>query len=76
MHCLVCGAKLKAELCHGKSGREAIMLSCPEDGRHFRAFINEPKVTSGIKSENLTMEEVLVRCKEINARNLKITKRP
>jgi len=64
MNCLVCGTKLKAELCHGKKGREAIMLSCPNDGRHFRAFINEPKVVSGIRAENLTVEEVLARCNE------------
>ena len=62
MNCLICGTKLKAELCHRKRGREAIMLSCPNDGRHFRAFINESKVVSGIRTENITIEEVLARC--------------
>ena len=66
MNCLVCGAKLKVELCHGKKGREAIMLSCPNDGRHFRAFINEPKVIAGMTKENLAIEEVVRQCREIN----------
>ena len=66
MNCLVCGAKLEVELCHGKKGRKAIMLSCPNDGRHFRAFINEPKVISGMTKENLTLEEVVRQCSEIN----------
>jgi hypothetical protein len=66
MDCLVCGAKLKVGLCHGKKGRGAIMLSCPNDGRHFRAFINEPRVISGMTQENLALEEVVKRCNEIN----------
>ena len=66
MNCLVCGTKLKVELCHGKKGREAIMLSCPNDGRHFRAFINEPKVISGMTKENLAIEEVIRQCSEVN----------
>lgn len=66
MNCIVCGTKLKAELCHGKRGREAIMLSCPNDGRHFRAFINEPKVISGMTKENLVIEEVVRQCSEVN----------
>lgn len=66
MNCLVCGAKLKVELCHGKKGREAIMFSCPNDGRHFRAFINEPRVISGMTKENLAIEEVVRQCSEVN----------
>ena len=38
--CPVCSASLDVRLAHGKkSGKPFIMLVCPVDGRHFRAFI-------------------------------------
>ena len=38
--CLVCGEFLSMRLARGrKSGKPFIMLLCPHDGRHFRAFI-------------------------------------
>ena len=59
MNCMVCGTKLKLNICQGKKGRKAIMLSCPNDGRHFRAFINEPKVVEGVSELNLPLEKAL-----------------
>ena len=40
--CLICGGPLIVRLAHGrKSGKPFVMLVCPRDGRHFRAFIND-----------------------------------
>lgn len=38
--CLICQQPLAVRLARGrKSGKPFIMLICPNDGRHFRAFI-------------------------------------
>ena len=40
--CLICGEPLTVRLARGrKSGKPFIMLICPQDGRHFRGFIND-----------------------------------
>ena len=40
--CIVCKAPLSFRLTKGrKSAKPSIMLICPNDGRHFRAFIND-----------------------------------
>ena len=40
--CLVCRKPLSLRLAKGrKSGKPSIMLICPADGRHFRAFISD-----------------------------------
>ncbi len=40
--CLICGTPLALRLAKGrKSGKPFIMLLCPQDGRHFRGFIND-----------------------------------
>ena len=59
MNCVVCGAELKLNICQGKTGRKAIMLSCPNDGRHFRAFINEPKVVEAVSELNLPLDKAI-----------------
>ncbi len=39
--CLVCHQPLTVKLARGrKSGKLFVMLRCPDDGRHFRAFIS------------------------------------
>ncbi len=38
--CPVCGAGLKVTTCTSKTGKVALVLVCPKDGRDFRAFIN------------------------------------
>lgn len=44
MFCPICGAELKLEFTTNKrTQRCGVMLVCPEDGRHFRGFINDPK---------------------------------
>ena len=38
--CHICQAALKVTLARGrKSGKPFVMLTCPEDGRHIRAFV-------------------------------------
>ena len=38
--CHICGANLSVRLAEGrKSGKPFIMLHCPVDGRHIRAFV-------------------------------------
>ncbi|MFC2045326.1 hypothetical protein ACFLUH_01440 [Chloroflexota bacterium] len=64
MNCLICGAELKQSVCQGKRERRAIMLYCPDDGRHFRAFINEPKVVEVLCQSDLALEEALDHWKE------------
>ena len=40
--CIVCGGGLVLRTARGrKSGKCFLMLVCPEDGRHFRGFIND-----------------------------------
>jgi hypothetical protein len=40
--CLICGTPLTLRLARGrKSGKPFLMLICPQDGPHFRGFIND-----------------------------------
>ncbi|HZA21349.1 MAG TPA: hypothetical protein VFA32_01880 [Dehalococcoidia bacterium] len=40
--CIVCGTSLTLRTARGrKSGKVFLMLVCPADGRHLRAFIND-----------------------------------
>jgi hypothetical protein len=38
--CPVCGISLKVTTSKSKTGKVALVLFCPRDGRDFRAFIN------------------------------------
>ena len=38
--CPICGTELKVTVTTNKRGKHAIGVSCPQDGRHFRGFIN------------------------------------
>jgi hypothetical protein len=47
--CLVCGNSLMLRLARGrKSGKTFIMLICPVNGRHFRAFITDHHYVKGV----------------------------
>ena len=40
--CIICGTSLTLRTARGrKSGKPFLMLLCPQDGRHFRGFIND-----------------------------------
>ena len=44
MHCPVCKDKLIATFTRpGKHYRGGVMLCCPRDSRHYRAFLNDPE---------------------------------
>jgi hypothetical protein len=43
LECPVCSAALVARFTKGpKSSKEAVMVYCAADSRHFRAFLNDP----------------------------------
>ncbi len=40
--CLICSSPLSVRMAKGRSSNKPfIMLVCPNDGRHFRAFISD-----------------------------------
>ena len=50
--CPVCSTQLIVRLAHGrKSGKAFVMLICPLDGRHIRAFITDQKFVGSILSK-------------------------
>ena len=47
--CPVCSVPLTVRLARGrKSGKPFVMLLCVQDGRHFRAFINDQQYVSNV----------------------------
>ncbi len=47
--CVVCGQALAIRLAKGrKSQKPFLMLVCPQDGRHFRGFINDKNYVSQV----------------------------
>ena len=47
--CVVCGLALAIRAAKGrKSGKPFVMLICPKDGRHFRAFITDQNYVKGV----------------------------
>ena len=58
--CPVCGLGLSLRPAAGrKSGKPFIMLKCPKDGRHFRAFITDREYVADvtIRLEQLEQQE-------------------
>jgi hypothetical protein len=50
--CIVCGTGLALRTAKGrKSGKCFLMLVCPEDGRHFRGFINDQDYVKQVLSK-------------------------
>lgn len=39
--CPVCRTAVRVSTSTSKTGKVAVVLVCPNDGRHFRAFIND-----------------------------------
>lgn len=48
--CPVCGEPLDARLVRSRQGKVALMLVCPQEGRHFRAFLNDPDYIAQVTS--------------------------
>ena len=38
--CPICGGDMKISVTTNRNGKHAIGVHCPQDGRHFRGFIN------------------------------------
>ena len=62
--CPVCGTGLQMRLAHGrKSGKAFVMLICPADGRHIRAFINDrefvSKVVTGLENRQSLIQPII-----------------
>lgn len=38
--CPICGTGMKLTVTTNRNGKHAIGVHCPQDGRHFRGFIN------------------------------------
>jgi hypothetical protein len=50
--CIVCGSGLTLRTARGrKSGKPFLMLLCPQDGRHFRGFINDQSYVKEVLSK-------------------------
>ena len=53
--CLICGKPLSVRMAKGrKSQKPFIMLICPSDGRHFRAFISDQDYIKKVLEEKGT----------------------
>lgn len=49
LQCPVCGLDLRVGTAEGrKSKKPFITLVCPQDGRHFRAFINDKEYVTDV----------------------------
>ena len=47
--CLVCSETLSVRIATGrKSGKAFLMLVCPKDGRHIRAFVSDREFVAGV----------------------------
>ncbi len=49
LHCHLCQVSLSVRLARGrKSGKPFVMLVCPSDGRHMRAFVADADYVSNV----------------------------
>jgi hypothetical protein len=60
--CIVCGSGLVLRTARGrKSGKPFLMVICPQDGRHFRGFINDQgyvkQVLARLEGHTASLEE-------------------
>ena len=56
--CPVCHLTLSVRLAQGrKSGKPFVMLVCPQDGRHFRAFITHRPYVREVLEKAGALEE-------------------
>lgn len=53
--CLICSSPLSVRMAKGrKSNKPFILLVCPKDGRHFRAFISDQEYIAKVLAEKTT----------------------
>jgi hypothetical protein len=49
------------------------MLACPNDGRHFRAFINEAKVVKAVSELSFSLQDAVALMRTQNGQHEKPT---
>ena len=54
--CPVCGTNLRLSVTTNKNGKHAIGVHCPQDGRHFRGFINHRPFVEGALDRLLAVQ--------------------
>ena len=68
--CIICGTSLPLRTARGrKSGKPFLMLLCPQDGRHFRGFINDQVYVKRVLAhlEGHTLSSMIGRDVDINS---------
>ena len=53
--CPICGGAMKISVTTNKNGKHAIGVHCPQDGRHFRGFINHKPYVEEVLGQILTV---------------------
>ncbi|PVV82557.1 hypothetical protein [Dehalogenimonas alkenigignens] len=52
VNCIICGSPITVRAAKGRhSNKPFIMLVCPNDGRHFRAFISDQSYLKKVLAE-------------------------
>lgn len=54
--CPICATAVSVRATRSARGKVALMLACPRDGRHFRAFINDAAFVAGVVDRLETSE--------------------
>ena len=55
--CPICGEALRFTVCTNRNGKHSIGVHCPQDGRHFRGFINHKPFVEDAISHMAAAEE-------------------
>ena len=51
--CPICGTAMRVTVTTNRNGKHAIGVHCPDDGRHFRGFINHKPYVEAVLGEVL-----------------------
>ncbi|HVA21770.1 MAG TPA: hypothetical protein VNN74_06725 [Candidatus Micrarchaeia archaeon] len=49
--CPICGTAMRVTVTTNRNGKHAIGVHCPDDGRHFRGFINHKPYVEAVLGE-------------------------
>ena len=55
--CPICSEALRFTVCTNRNGKHSIGVHCPQDGRHFRGFINHKPFVEDAISHMAAAEE-------------------
>ena len=73
--CPICGGGMKLTVTTNRNGKHAIGVHCPQDGRHFRGFINHKpyveemlgRLTEAIAAQGHATGETMVQPLQISS---------